>query len=245
MTPDTPPRDLFQLWVYLSSTPLFGLAATLIAYVIGLRLQRAARGHPLANPVLLAISVLAIVLQLTGIAYPRYFEGAQFVHFLLGPATVAFAVPLVTQLPTLVRLRWPLLVALAAGGIASGATAVLVAWLLGASDVTILSLVPKSITAPIAMGISEQIGGVPTLTAVFCIFTGILGASLSGALLTRLGIHDRVVRGFALGNAAHGIGAAQAFQEDTEAGAFAGLALALHGLIGAVAIPATVLLFRR
>ena len=166
-------------------------------------------------------------------------------HFLLGPATVAFAVPLVTQLPTLVRLRWPLLIALAAGGVASGATAVVTAWALGASETTILSLVPKSITAPIAMGISEQIGGVPTLTAVFCIGTGILGAAIAGVVFDRLGVHDAVVRGFALGNAAHGIGAARAFQDDAESGAFAGLALALHGLVAAIAIPATVLLLRR
>lgn len=241
----TPGDDLFRLWVYLASTPLFGLAATLLAYVAGLRVQRAARFAALANPVLVAILLLAALLQLTGIAYPRYFEGAQFVHFLLGPATVAFAVPLVTQFGTLVRLRWPLLVALAAGGIAAGATAVGTAWLLGASEATIRSLVPKSITAPIAMGISEQIGGVPTLTAVFCIFTGILGAAVSGPLFARLGVTDAVVRGFALGNAAHGIGAARAFQDDAESGAFAGLALAVHGLVGALAIPATVLLFGR
>lgn len=238
-------QDLFRLWVYLSSTPLFGLAATLLAYVAGLRLQRALGDSPLANPVLVAIVLLGLLLQGTGIDYPRYFEGAQFVHFLLGPATVAFAVPLVTQLATLVRLRWPLLVALAAGGIASGATAVTVAWALGASETTIRSLVPKSITAPIAMGISEQIGGVPTLTAVFCIVTGILGAAIAGVVFDRLGVRDAVVRGFALGNAAHGIGAARAFQDDAESGAFAGLALALHGLVGALAIPATVLLFGR
>ncbi|HEY9846651.1 MAG TPA: LrgB family protein, partial [Candidatus Caenarcaniphilales bacterium] len=120
--------------------------------------------------------------------------------------------------------------------------AVVVAWLLGASEQTIMSLLPKSITAPIAMGISEQIGGTPALTAVYCIMTGILGAVLARYVFNAMGVSSWVVRGYALGTAAHGIGTARAFQVDAEAGAFAGLALVLHGLFASVAIPAAVIL---
>jgi len=236
--------EFFQLWVYLSATPLFGLAATLAAYCAGLWVARRAGLHPLANPVAIAVLVLVAVFALTGVPYPQYFEGAQFVHFLLGPATVALAVPLFAQLPALRRHRWPLLLALVCGGVASALTAVGVAWLLGASEETMLSLLPKSVTAPIAMGIAEQIGGNPALTAVYCVTTGILGAVLSRYVFSACGVRSPIARGFSLGTAAHGIGTARAFQESDEAGAFAGLALGLHGLIAALVVPAAVALFR-
>ena len=236
--------DIFNLWVYLSTSPLFGLTATLVAYLVGLYVARRAGLHPLANPVAIAIAILVPLLWATRIEYPKYFEGAQFVHFLLGPATVALAVPLFAQLDTLRRYRWPLIVGLIAGGAASALSAVAIAWLLGASEETILSLTSKSVTAPIAMGISEQIGASPALTAVFCIATGVLGAICGRYVFDALGLSRWSVRGYALGTAAHGIGTARAFQVNAEAGAFAGLALGLHGLIAAVAIPAAVRLVK-
>jgi putative effector of murein hydrolase len=207
-------QEFFQLWVYLSASPLFGLTATLAAYSMGLAVARRFRFHPAVNPVVIAVAILVIVLQLTGLEYPRYFDGAQFVHFMLGPATVALAVPIFAHLPTLKRYRWSLLVALLAGGAASALSAVGIAMALGASGQTIMSLLPKSVTAPIAMGISEQIGGTPALTAVYCISTGVLGAILAQYVFCAARIRSWLIQGFTLGIAAHGIGTARAFQQN-------------------------------
>ena len=237
-------QDFFRLWVYLSGQPLFGLTLTLAAYSLGLFLAQRARLNPLANPVAIAVTLVVAVLLATGIEYPRYFEGAQFVHFLLGPATVALAVPIHGRRAILRRHLGPLLVSLLAGGAASALTALACGWALGASPETLLSMLPKSVTAPIAMGISEQIGGNPALTAVYCITTGILGAVVGRFLFEAMGIGNWVVRGFALGTAAHGIGTARAFQVNVEAGSFAALAFGLHGIIAAILIPAIVAVVR-
>ncbi len=132
-----------EIWVYLAASPLLGLTVTLLAYLAAVRIGRRCGGHPLANPVLIAIAMLVPLLLLTGTPYRVYFDGAQFVHFLLGPATVALAIPLYAQLRRLVRLAGPLLVALLAGSLTAVLTAVLIGKLLGASDATLLSLAPN------------------------------------------------------------------------------------------------------
>ncbi len=219
---------------------LAACAATLAAYAIGRALQRATGGTPLVNPVLVAMALLGGTLHAAHIDPARYAAGARPIQLLLGTATVAFAVPLVRQATTIVRHRRALLVAIIAGGAASALTAVILVRALGASDVVVRTMIPKSITAPIAMGIAERVGGVPALAALFTITTGVIGASVGGALLDRLRLRAPMVRGVALGTAAHGIGAAAAFTEHPLAGAFAGLALALHGVLGAVVIPVVV-----
>lgn len=231
------PGGLADVWVYLSTTPLLGLALTLLVYHGAFLIYQRAGLNPLANPVAIAVVVLATLLWLTGTPYATYFQGAQFVHFLLGPATVALAVPLFEQLPRLKRLWLPLLGALVAGSVAAAVTAVLVGWALGASRATLASLAPKSVTSPVAMGIAEKIGGIPSLTAVLVAATGIIGAASARSLFNAMRIHDPTVRGFALGTAAHGIGTARAFQVSDEMGAFAGLAMGLSALFSAVALP--------
>jgi len=228
---------LADVWVYLSTTPLLGLALTLLVYHGAFLVYQRAGFNPLANPVAIAVLVLATLLWVTGTPYATYFEGAQFVHFLLGPATVALAVPLFEQLPRLRRLWLPLLAALVAGSVAAAVTAVLVGWALGASRATLASLAPKSVTSPVAMGIAEKIGGIPSLTAVLVAATGIIGAASARSLFNAMRITDPTVRGFALGTAAHGIGTARAFQVSDEMGAFAGLAMGLSALFSAVALP--------
>lgn len=228
---------LADVWVYLSTTPLLGLALTLLVYHGAFLVYQRAGFNPLANPVAIAVLVLATLLWVTGTPYATYFEGAQFVHFLLGPATVALAVPLFEQLPRLRRLWLPLLGALVAGSVAAAVTAVLVGWALGASRATLASLAPKSVTSPVAMGIAEKIGGIPSLTAVLVAATGIIGAASARSLFNAMRITDPTVRGFALGTAAHGIGTARAFQVSDEMGAFAGLAMGLSALFSAVALP--------
>lgn len=229
--------DLHQIWVYLSTSPLLGLTVTLLAYLAGDWIYRRAKLNPLANPVLIAVVLLVGLLLITKTDYRTYFEGAQFVHFLLGPATVALAVPLYANVRRLRRAALPLVVALIAGSTTAAGSAVAIAWALGATRETLLSLAPKSVTTPIAMGVAEQIGGLPSLTAVLVILTGILGAVTATWTLNLLRIRDWRARGFAIGVAAHGIGTARAFQVNEVAGAFASLAMGLNGVATAALVP--------
>ena len=229
--------DFVQLWVYLASTPLFGLTATLAVYVAARwgydRLGRA----PWANPVLWSVVCIGCVLVITSTPYPTYFAGAQFVHVMLGPAVVALAWPLWLRRSEL-RRRWLALnVAALAGGLAAGGSAVAMAWAFGLPLDVLRSLAPKSVTAPVAMGIAERIGGVPALAAVFAVITGMVGALSAKYLFDALGIRDWAVRGFALGTASHGIGAARALQVHADAGAYAGIALGLQVLWASLLMP--------
>ena len=239
-----PSLDLGRLWVYLAASPLLGLTLTLVAYQVAVAVHRRCAMHPLANPVAIAVVLLVALLAATGTPYQTYFDGAQFVHFLLGPATVALAVPLFEQRRRVRRLAVPLAAGLVAGVLTAIVSAAGIAWLLGASRETVLSLVPKSVTAPIAMGIAERIGGLPGLTATLVIATGLVGAMIARPLLDVVGVREHDARGFALGVAAHGIGTARAFQVSDEMGAFSGLAMGLAALLTALAAPALVSLLR-
>jgi predicted murein hydrolase (TIGR00659 family) len=228
---------LTEIWVYLATTPLLGLTVTLLAYQCAHWLYIKARMNPLANPVAISVAFLVALLWFTETPYETYFEGAQFVHFLLGPATVALAVPLFANLGRLRRDLVPLAGALLAGSMTAIVSAMGIAWLAGASRETVLSLAPKSVTTPIAMGIAEKLGGLPSLTAVLVVSTGIIGAVLARSVLALLRIEDDAVSGFALGVAAHGIGTARAFQVSQTMGAFSGLAMGLNGIITAILFP--------
>lgn len=225
------------LWVYLAATPLLGLTLTLCAYLVAQWIHLRCRSSPLANPVAIAIAIVAAVLTLTGMSYQRYFEGAQFVHFLLGPATVALAVPLARQIPTLRRSLVPLSAALLAGSASAIVSSALLVLMLGGSATLAATAAPKSATTPIAMAVAERLGGVPALSAILVIGTGILGAVCARFVFERMGVASHQVRGFALGVASHGIGTARAFQVSPEMGAFAGLGMGLNGVLTALLAP--------
>lgn len=234
---------LFEVWVYLSQTPLLWLTATLLAYVVADGISEKLNRHPLANPVVIAAGILIVILKTSGTNFQTYFEGAQFVHFLLGPATVALAVPLFRNLPKVTSRILPVLAALFAGSITAIVSALAIGWALGLPTDILMSLAPKSVTTPIAMGISAQLGGIPTLTAVLVITTGIAGAIMVTPLMNALKIQDYAARGFAVGIASHGIGTARAFQINPLAGTFAGIAMALNGALTALLVPLIVRLF--
>ena len=229
--------DFVQLWVYLSSTPLFGLTATIATYVLAQALYDRSGRAPWANPVLWSVVGIGCVLLATHTTYPSYFAGAQFVHVLLGPAVVALGWPLWLRRAELRRRGVALTLAALAGGLAAGGSAVLMAWALGLPDDIVRSLAPKSVTAPVAMGIAERLGGVPALAAVFAVLTGMVGALSAKLLFDLLGLKDWAVRGFALGTTAHGIGAARALQVHPDAGAYAGMALGLQAVLASVLMP--------
>ena len=230
-----------ELWVYLSATPLFGLTATLVVYVLAQALYGRLNQAAWANPVLWSVVALASLLTVTGVDYPTYFSGAQFIHFLLGPAVVALAWPLWERRVAL-RQHWrALLTAAVLGGFAASGSALLLGWAVGLPPDVVLSLAPKSVTAPVAMGIADKIGGIPALAAVFAVVTGMAGALSGKALFNLLKIPTDadgwMARGYALGTAAHGIGAARALQVNADAGAFAGLALGVQVVLASLLIP--------
>jgi predicted murein hydrolase (TIGR00659 family) len=227
----------FSLWVYLSRSPLLWLTVTLAAYALTDAASAATRRHPLMSPVLHAIWIVGLVLTFTHTPYRVYFEGAQFVHFLLGPATVALAIPLYENRRLVARAIVPLIVALAGGAVVATASAILVAQTFAVPRSVLIAIAPKSVTAGVAMGITEKLGGDPALTAVLVILTGILGAIVVTPMMNRLQITDWRARGFAAGLAAHGIGTARAFQVNPVAGAFAGMAMGLNALVTAVIAP--------
>jgi predicted murein hydrolase (TIGR00659 family) len=229
--------DFVQLWVYLSSTPLFGLTATLVTYVCAQALYDRVNRAPWANPVLWSVVCIGSVLVVTGTPYQTYFSGAQFVHVLLGPAVVALAWPLWIRRAEVRKRGIALTIAALAGGLAAGGSAVAMAWLVGMPGEVVLSLAPKSVTAPVAMGIAERVGGVPALAAVFAVLTGMVGALSAKYLFDLLRIDSWAVRGFAIGTASHGIGAARALQVHADAGAYAGIALGLQVLLASLLIP--------
>ncbi len=230
-------QSLRDVWVYLSATPLLHLTLVLIAYQIGDRIYRAANRNAILNPVMIAVVLLVGFLYVTETPYDTFFEGAQFVHFLLGPATVCLAIPLYRQFARVRRNAAAIAASLFCGSAFAAGSAIAIAWITGASRDMILSLAPKSVTAPIAMGITEQLGGLPSLTAVLVIMTGIIGAALGPMVLNLVGVKDWAARGFAMGTAAHGIGTARALQVNDLAGAFAGLAMGLNALATAIFLP--------
>lgn len=220
----------FQLWTYLSAHPLAGLTATLIVYSAALWIWERAGRAPLLNPVLTAIVAIAIGLRLLETPYEDYFEGAQFIHVMLGPATVALAIPLYRAARMIRAAAAAVLVSLIFGALFASGVAVGLAALGGASPETLASLAPKSVTTPVAMGVSEKIGGLPSLTAAFVVLTGVIGAVLATPALNLAGIKDDRARGFAAGLCSSAVGAARAFTRSKTAGAFASLALALNTL---------------
>ncbi len=228
---------LAEIWVYLAASPLLWLTVTLIGFLAATWLYRLGGESPLLNPVAISVLLLIGLLVLTGTPYQTYFDGAQFVHFLLGPATVSLAIPLYRQRARLRALALPIGAALLVGVPTASLSAIGIGALFGATRETLVSLAPKSVTAPVAMGISEQLGGLPSLTAVLVVSTGIVGAAFGTGLFRLLRLRDDAVKGFAMGVTSHGIGTARAFQVSPEMGAFSGLAMALTALATAVLLP--------
>ncbi|MDE2385701.1 MAG: LrgB family protein [Alphaproteobacteria bacterium] len=224
------------LWVYLSASPLLWLTGTLAAWALAQRVFEWGGKNPLLNPVLLCMLMIVPVLKLSGIDYQTYFNGAQFIHFLLGPATVALGIPLYQRLPTVRANLGPMLVALAVGSVAAIGSTLLIGRMLGLPPLVIASIAPKSATTAVAMAISSSLHGDPGLTAAVVIVTGICGSIIVTPLMNAMRVRDYSARGFAVGLASHGIGTARAFAVNADAGLFAGLGMGLNAAMTALII---------
>lgn len=226
-----------EIWVYLSGDPLFALVLTLASYQLGYMLYVKTNRNPLVNPVGVSVIVTSVIIVMLDMPYAKYFEGAQFIHFLLGTATVALAIPIYHGLKNMRGKLIPIVLAMIIGSSASIASAVAITTWMGAGDNIIGSMYAKSVTAPIAMGIAERINVSPTLTAVFTVITGMLGAILAPYILNALKIQRWWIRGTAIGVGAHGLGITRAFSVNEEAGIYASMAMGLNGVLSAIALP--------
>ena len=232
----TPAQD----WAQWAGSPLLWTSVTLAAYLAAVWLYRRSGGNPFLVPVLTAVLMVVGVLLASGTPYAVYAEGTQLLGFLIGPATVALAVPLYLNLRRIRQLFWPIFTTLVIGGVVATGMGVLLGWSFGAEHMILMTMAPKSVTSPIAMLVAEQIGGVAALAAVFVLITGVIGAIFGPSLLTRLGVHSPEARGMALGMTAHAVGTSVALQESEECGAFAALAMSLMGVATAVFLPLAV-----
>jgi predicted murein hydrolase (TIGR00659 family) len=226
----------------LITSPLFGIALTLLVYRLSELLYRRTR-FILFNPVAISIFSIILLLKLGQIPYADYNNGGRMILFLLGPAVVALAVPLYQRRQEILKRKLPILIGIVAGAISSIISAAGIAWLLGGSREVVLSLVPKSVTTPIAIGITEKIGGIVPLTAALVVLTGCLGAICGPEFCRLIGVRSKAAMGLAVGTASHGIGTARLLGEDRFAGAISGLAIGLNGLATAIIVPLLWLLF--
>jgi predicted murein hydrolase (TIGR00659 family) len=221
---------------WLTDSPLFPLVLTLLAYQAGRALHARTGGHALAQPVLVAVVLVGATLLVLDVDLDAYRDGTALLTFLLGPATVALAVPLHRQAHRLRELALPLLVAVPLGAVVSVGSAVLMTRLLGGDDLLQRTLAPKAATAPVSIALSGENGGIPQLTAALTILAGILGAVAGPAVLTLLRIRSRTARGLAMGSVSHGIGTSRALAEDRTEGAFSGLAMGLTAVATSVVV---------
>ncbi|EPN1636957.1 CidB/LrgB family autolysis modulator [Cronobacter sakazakii] len=217
-----------NIWWSLPLTLLVFFAARKLA----VRLK-----SPLLNPLLVCMVVLIPFLMLSHIPYERYFQGSRILNDLLQPAVVALAFPLYEQLHQ-IRARWKSIITICfAGSVVAMVTGTSVALLMGASPEIAASVLPKSVTTPIAMAVGGSLGGIPAISAVCVIFVGILGAVFGHTLLNMMRIKTKSARGLAMGTASHALGTARCAELDYQEGAFSSLALVICGIITSLVAP--------
>lgn len=226
-----------ELWVYLAASPLLWLTLTLLIWVFASEISAKLNRHPLANPVLISIIIISTILLIFDVPYDDFFAGAQFIHFLLGPATVAIAIPLYRQWKTVSQVFIPMMVALIVGSLFAVVSIIILGYWADFPEDIMISFLPKSSTAGVAMAISQSMGGNPSLTAVLVILTGISGALMVTPMMNAMRIKDFAARGFAAGLTSHGIGTARAFDVNETAGLFAGIAMALNAIATSLVVP--------
>lgn len=226
-----------HLWSSIGTTQLLWLVVTLAAYALGNRMQRACGGSTFASPVLTAIILVAYIVLATRMDYRVYFAATQFINFLLGPATVALAIPLARSARLVKENLRGVGLALLAGSATSTISGIGLVWLFGGSRTVALSMAPKAATTPIAAAVSSQIGGIPALTAALAIVGGIVAAVAGRKMLARLNINDWRAHGLAAGVAGSGIAAAEVAARNELGAAFAAVGIGLNGVLIGLVVP--------
>jgi len=236
--------NIDALTEYMTTTPLLWLLITLGSFKLGIIIYEKSNKNTLLQPIIVAYTFIMSALFISGVSYQEYFKSVEIIHFFLGPATVALALPLYNNLKHIKSLFIPIIITLFVAGISSILLAIFLLWIFGAELVTILSMTTKSITAPIAIITSEQIGAIPSLAVGFVIITGVIGALLGTAIFKILNIKYDTSKGFALGLISHGIGTARAMEISEKAAAFSALAMGLSGIVTAIFLPLIILFFQ-
>lgn len=214
----------------------FLIALTFLLFFGAKELQRRT-GFILLNPILLTIVALILFLRFTGIRYETYEQGGQMIEFWLKPAVVALGVPLYLQLETIKKQLWPILISQLAGCVVGILSVVLVARLFGATREVIISMASKSVTTPIAMEITQAVGGIPSLTAAVVVCVGIFGAMFGFRVLSLGRVKSPIAQGLSMGTASHAVGTSAAMEVGEKYGAYAGLGLTLNGIFTALLTP--------
>lgn len=222
---------------YITNTPLLWILITLGSFKLGIIIYEKSNKNILLQPIIIAYFLIMSALFITGLSYQEYFKSVEIIHFFLGPATVALALPLYNNLKHIKSLFFPIMITLFVASTFSIILAIALLWLLGAELPIILSMTTKSITAPIAVITSEQIDAIPSLAIGFVIITGIIGALFGTSIFKILNIKHDTSKGFALGVISHGIGTARAMEISEKAVAFSALAMGLNGIITAIFLP--------
>jgi predicted murein hydrolase (TIGR00659 family) len=229
-------------------SPLFFIALTLFIFESADLVYRYSHQKLYLNPLLVTTVSIIVILKSMHISYPSYFSGVQFIHLLLGPATVALAVPIYEQREKIKQSLVPLLGTLLVSSFTGVISSVLVVFAWGGSLKLAYTVAPKSVTTPIAMGISEKLGGIPEITAALVILTGLFGAAVLPIIYRflppKLKIHSLAAQGLGFGAASHGVGMARAFQDGNVSGTYAGLAIGINGIITAFLAPTMMPLLR-
>ena len=224
------------------SNPLFGVFVTLLAFKFGQWCYKKSHQNPFFQPMIVGLFSVFLTLLVLELSFDQYFATAQPLHLMLGPVTVALAVPLYENVQRIRAMLTPILMTVVLASVLTVSITISIAWLMGVGQTTLLSLLTKSITTPIAMAVSTEIGGIPSLAAVFVIYTGIIGVIIGPSLLNKMRVTDKRIRGITMGISAHAIGTARAIEEDRETGAFSALAMGMTGFITAFVLPLIVML---
>lgn len=226
----------------LVNIPVFGVLLTLVCFYIGVKIHEKV-GHSFLQPILTATILIILVLKAVNLDFEVYKEQNAFLNFMLAPAAVVLAVPLYKNIHILKTNAAPVLLGILFGSLTTMGTCIVLGKILGTKEQIIVSMVPKGVTNPIAIEVSQIIGGIPELTIALVVFTGIFGGSFGPEVIRLLGIKNKVAKGIALGSMCHAVGTARAFKEGEIEGAMSSLALGIAGMVTAIAAPIIVRVF--
>lgn len=221
----------------ITQTSYFGIILSVVAYWIGGKLQKLAKGNPIVNPLLIAIILCVVFLRATGLGYDSYMIGGKFISFFIAPATVALVVNLYKNFDLLKKNLVPVLVGVLVGVVVSILSAYLLSKLFGFDEQMTLTMLPKSLTTAIGVSISAEYGGLADITTIAIVLTGVTGAVIAPMVVKFANVKDPIARGVGIGTTSHAVGTSKALEMGEVEGAMSGLSIALAGFITVIIMP--------